>query len=134
MVDMAHVNFDGLNLWITLTKQERRAIHMSEFVVPRANLADVEYVADMWSHVRKDFGVRGIGYRRVLLWGSAYDDFGQDFCILDNSDRGLIITLSRDSHARVMLSLPPTEAWPLYARLREVIDEDARHRQISPSG
>lgn len=131
---MAHVNFDGLNLWITLTKQERRAVHMPEFVVARVNLADVAYVTDMWSHVRRDFGVRGIGYRRVLLWGSAYDDFGRDFCILDDSERGLIITLRKHSHARVMLSLAPSEAWPLYARLREVIDEDAQRRNLRASG
>ena len=61
--------------------------------------------------------------------------WSRDFCILDNSDRGLIITLSRDSHARVMLSLPPTEAWPLYARLRwKSSTKTARHRQISLSG
>ena len=131
---MAHVNFDGLNLWITLTKQERRAIHMPEFVVGRANIADVEYVTDMWSHVRRDFGVRGIGYRRVLLWGSAYDDFGRDFCILDESERGLIIYLRKHIHTRVMLSLPPTEAWPIFARLREVVAEDARQRHIRSSG
>jgi hypothetical protein len=131
---MAHVNFDGLNLWITLNRPERRAIHMPEVVVPRANFAAVAYVEDVWSHVRPGFGIRGIGYPRILLWGTAYDDEGRDFCILDQTKPGLILWLTDYPYARVMLSLPASEAWPLYARLREVIAEDTERRNAGISG
>jgi hypothetical protein len=122
---MAHVNFDGLNLRITLDKPERRAVHIAEFVVPRANLAGVDHVPDVWEHVRHDIGVLGLGFPGICLWGTAYNRTGQDFCVLDRSRPGLIITLRNHTHQRVLLSLPPDLAWPLYARLREVVTEDA---------
>jgi hypothetical protein len=131
---MAHVNFDGLNLRITLERPERRAVHIAEFVVPRANLAAVEHVPDVWAHVRRDIGVLGIGFPRILLWGTAYNGSGRDFCMLDRSTAGLIITLRDHTHDRVMLSLGPDQAWPLYARLREVIAEDSQRRDAPASG
>ncbi len=125
LAGMAHVNFDGLNLRITLAKPERRAVHMAAFVVPRANLAGVEHVADVWQHVRRDIGVLGLGFPGICLWGTAYNRTGQDFCVLDRSKPGLIIALRDHTHQRVLLSLPQDLAWPLFARLREVLAEDA---------
>lgn len=131
---MAHVNFDGLNLRITLARPERRAVHVSEFVVPRTNLAAVESVPDVWRHVRHDIGVLGLGFPGILLWGTAYNGTGRDFCILDRSKPGLVITLRGHSHDRVLLSLGSDQAWPLFMRLREVIAEDAARRDAQASG
>ena len=126
LADMAHVNFDGLNLRITLDRPERRAVHIAEFVVPRAHLAGVQHVPDVWAHVRPDIGVLGLGFPRILLWGTAYNRTGRDFAILDRSLPGLVITLRGHTHDRVLLSMGPDLAWPLFARLREVIAQDAQ--------
>lgn len=131
---MAHVNFDGLNLRITLDRPERRAVHVREFVVPRGNLSAVDHVPDVWAHVRHDIGVLGLGFPRVLLWGTAYNGTGRDFCILDRSSPGLVITLRDHTHDRVLLTMGRDQAWPLFARLREVIAEDAARRGEPAAG
>ena len=117
---MAHVNFDGLNLRITLAPPERRAVHVKEFVVPRANLESVAHAPDIWVHVRHDIGVMGLGFPRIILWGTAWNREGRDFCILHKPGPGLLIGLRGHTHDRVLLSLPDAEGWPLFARLREV--------------
>jgi hypothetical protein len=117
---MAHVNFDGLNLRITLAAPERRAVHLKEFVVPRANIATVQHAPDIWVHVRRDIGVMGLGYPRIILWGTAYNRTGKDFCVLHRDGSGLVIGLADHPYERVLLSMPDSEAWPLFARLREV--------------
>lgn len=126
---MAHVNFDGLNLRITLAAPERRAVHVREFVVPRSGIASVEHAPDIWVHVRQDIiGVLGLGFPRIILWGTAWNREGRDFCILQRPGPGLAIGLRDHPCDRVLLSLPSSEAWPLFARLREVIAEDRASR------
>ena len=122
---MAHVNFDGLNLRVTLAPPERRAVHQAEFVVPRHNLASVAYEADVWDGVQHNISLMGLGYPRMILWGTAWTRHGRDFCILQQPGPGLLIGLRGHPYDRALLSLPANEAWPLYARLREVIDADA---------
>jgi hypothetical protein len=125
---MAHVNFDGLNLRITLDRPERRAVHVKEFVVPRANLGSVRHDPDVWAHVRRDIGVMGLGFPRIILWGTAWNGQGKDFCILHKPGPGLVISLRDHPYDRVLLTLPDAQSWPLYARLREVIAQDSRDR------
>lgn len=122
---MAHVNFDGLNLRITLAPPERRAVHIKEWTVGRAHIAGVERAPDIWTHVRHDIGVLGLGYKGMVLWGTAYNRYGQDFCILHGAGPGLVVRLRNHPFERVLLSLPDSEAWPLYARLHEIAAEDA---------
>lgn len=122
---MAHVNFDGLNLRITLAPPERRAVHMAEVVVPRANLHSVANATQIWDHVQHDISVMGLGYPRMLLWGTAWTRHGRDFCVLGGPGPGLVIGLTGHLYDRLLLSMPPAEAWPLFVRLREVIAEDA---------
>lgn len=117
---MAHVNFDGLNLRITLDRMERNATHRREFVVPRASITGVEYVPDVWDRVRPRLTVLGIGYPGLALIGTAENRAGQDFCVLYRHGPGLVIGLRGLRHERVLLSMPPSEAWPLFVRLREV--------------
>ncbi len=117
---MAHVNFDGLNLRVTLEAPERRAVHREAFVVPRANLASVDFAPDIWELVQHDISVMGLGYPRIILWGTAWTRFGRDFCILQKPGPGLAIGLKDHAYSRVLLSLPEPLAWPLFARLREV--------------
>jgi hypothetical protein len=121
---MAHVNFDGLNLRITLDAPERRAVHVREFVVPRANLASVEHAPDVWDHVQHDIGLMGLGFPRIILWGTAYTRHMKDFCILHRPGPGLVIGLRDHAYARVLLSMPDAQSWPLFLRLREVIAAD----------
>jgi hypothetical protein len=123
---MAHVNFDGLNLRITLAPPERRAVHMREFVVPRAHLAWVRHAPDIWAEVQHDLGLMGLGYPGILLWGTAWTRHRRDFCILHGPGPGLVIGLQEDAYDQVLLSLRDAEAWPLFARLREVLAADAR--------
>lgn len=125
---MAHVNFDGLNLRITLDRPERRAVHVREFVVPRAHIASVRHAPDIWDHVRHDIGVMGLGFPRIILWGTAWNRTGKDFCILHKPGPGLAIGLSDHPYDRVLLSLSDAQAWPLFARLREIIAEDRADR------
>jgi hypothetical protein len=122
---MAFVNFDGLNLRVTLAPPERRAVHEAEFVVPRENLASVAYEADVWDAVQHNISLLGLGYPRMILWGTAWTKRGSDFCILHRPGPGLVIGLHDHPYDRVLLSLAPKDAWPLFARLREVIEGDA---------
>ena len=115
--DVAHVNFDGLNLRVTLEAPERRAVHREEFVVPRANLASVDFAPDIWELVQHDISVMGLGYPRIILWGTAWTRYGRDFCILQKPGPGLAIGLRDHAYNRVLVSLPETLAWPLFARL-----------------
>ncbi len=118
---MAHVNFDGLNLRVTLDRTQRRAVHRKEFVVPRAHLDWVVNAPDLWQLVRPRISVLGLGYPGTVLWGTAANRDGQDFCLIDGPGPGLVIGLRDDAYERVLLSMPVAEAWPLYARLREVV-------------
>ena len=122
---MAHVNFDGLNLRVTLAPPERRAVHEAEFVVPRRNLVEVRYEPDVWVAVQHNISLMGLGYPRMILWGTAWTRHGRDFCILQKPGPGLVVGLRGLPYDRVLLSLPDDQAWPLYARLREVIEADA---------
>lgn len=127
---MAHVNFDGLNLRVTLAPPERRAVHHAEFVVPRACIAGVRYDADLWTQVRHDLTVLGIGYPRMLLWGTARNREGQDFCIVHRPGPGLVVRLQDHPYDRVLLSMPESQAWPLLVRLHEISVENALERSV----
>jgi hypothetical protein len=131
---MAHVNFDGLNLRITLAPPERRAVHMREFVVPRAHLAWVRHAPDIWTEVQHDIGLMGLGFPRILLWGTAWTRHRKDFCVLHGPGPGLVIGLREHPYDQVLLSLADAEAWPLFARLREVTGRDARHEGAAGAG
>lgn len=122
---MAYVNFDGLNLRVTLAPPERRAVHEAEFVVPRAHLASVAYAADIWEAVQHNISLMGLGYPRIILWGTAWTKHGRDFCILQRPGPGLVIGLREHPYDRILLSMSPKDAWPLFARLREVTGDDA---------
>lgn len=127
--DMAHVNFDGLNLRVTLSTAERRAVHRAEFVVPRATIESVRYDRDIWSQVRHDLTVLGLGYPRMVLWGTASNKSGQDFCILHRPGPGLVVRLRDHPYDRVLLSMSDAEAWPLFVRLAEIAAENAANSQ-----
>lgn len=122
---MAFINFDGLNLRVTLARPERRAVHREEFVVPRANLATVSYRADIWDAVQHDISVLGLGYPRIILWGTAWTRHGRDFCILHRPGPGLVIGLHDHPYDRVLLSMSSADALRLFTRLHEVIVSDA---------
>ena len=126
---MAHVNFDGLNLRITLAVPERRAVHIKEFVVPRENLASVRNSADIWEHVQHDISLMGLGFPRIILWGTAWTRHRKDFCILHKPGPGLAIGLRDHPYDLVLLSMPTAQSWPLFMRLREVIDQDRGARR-----
>lgn len=126
---MAHVNFDGLNLRVTLDPTQRRAVHKREFVVARAHLDWVVNAPDIWQLVRPRMAVLGLGYPGMVLWGTATNRDGQDFCLLDGPGPGLAIGLRDHPYERVLLSMPVAEAWPLYARLREVLGAPVADRR-----
>jgi len=117
---MAHVNFDGLNLRMTLERMERNAVHRKEVVIARANIAGVEHARDVWDRVRPQLTVMGIGYPGLLLIGIAETRGVRDFCILYRSGPGLVIQLREHLYDRVLLTMPDDQAWPLFARLREI--------------
>ena len=122
---MAHVNFDGLNLRVTLAPPERRAVHRREFVAARSQLAGVRHALDLWSLVRHDVTVLGLGYTGMLMWGTALNRAGQDFCILHAHGPGLEVQLRDSPYERLLLSMPDSLSWPLFVRLREVVMADA---------
>jgi hypothetical protein len=118
---MAHINFDGLNLRITLEPPERRAVHIRQFVVPRGCIAWVREAPDIWDHVQHDLSLMGLGFPRILLWGTAWTRHCRDFAILHRPGPGLVIGLRGHAYDRVLLSMPVRDSWPLFMRLREVI-------------
>lgn len=117
---MAHVNFDGLNLRLTLDRMERTATQRKEFVVPRHNIAGVVHAPDIWELVQHRITVMGIGYPGLMLIGTAETRHARDFCILYRRGPGLAIALQGHRYQRVLLSMPNEEAWPLFVRLREI--------------
>jgi hypothetical protein len=118
---MAYANFDGLNLRITLDRMQRTAAGRKEFVVPLANLAGVVYSPDIWDEVQHHTAtVMGIRYPDLVLVGTVTSRAGTDFCLLGKTGPGLAIGLRGHQYDRILLSLPAADAWPLFARLREV--------------
>ncbi len=117
---MAHVNFDGLNLRLTLDRMERTATHRREFVVPRANLASVEHQPDVWDAIQPSATLMGIAYHGIVLIGTAETRLMRDFCVLYRNGPGLVIGLRNHGYDRILLSMGTDEAWPLFVRLREV--------------
>ncbi len=117
---MAHVNFDGLNLRITLSPMERAATFRSEVVVPRAALADVRTAANIWDEMQHGIAPLGVGYKGMVFIGIALTPRRRDFCILGKPGPGIVIALRNGEFDQILLSLPPAQLWPLFARLREV--------------
>ncbi len=120
---MAHVNFDGLNLRITLDRMERNPTQRREFVVSRSRIANVAYHKDVWEAVQHRMTVMGIGYPGLVLIGTAETRNCRDFCLLSRSGPGLVIGLRGHHFDRILLSMDPREAWPIFVRLREVAGE-----------
>lgn len=126
---VAFANFDGLNLRLTLDPMERTAAHRKEFVVPRANLASVTYAEDIWESVQPRLAsVMGINYPGLVLIGTASTRACTDFCLLSRRGTGLAIGLRDHRYDRILLSVPDADAWPLFARLREVTRTSVEHR------
>ena len=74
-----------------------------------------------------DGGTRAI-HLEPRHWGTAYNRHGKDFCVLHKEGPGLVIQLAEHPYDRVLLSMSDSEAWPLFARLREIT------AQPSPDG
>jgi hypothetical protein len=118
---VAFANFDGLNLRLTLDPMERTAAHRKEFVVPRANLASVTHARDIWECVQPRLAsVMGINYPGLVLIGTASTRRCTDFCLLSRRGPGLAIELRDHQYDRILLSVSDADAWPLFARLRDV--------------
>lgn len=132
---MAYANFDGLNLRMTLDRMERTAAGRKEFVVPRAHLAWVRHSPDIWDQVQHHTSsVMGIRYPELVLVGTVTSRVSTDFCLLGKSGPGLAIGLRGHQYDRILLSLPDEQAWPLFARLREVTGQSADHGAAAAPG
>lgn len=117
---MAHVNFDGLNLRVTLTMMEKWAALRGDVVIPRANLASVEFAPRIWERMRHGIAPMGVGHKGLLFIGGAFTPQGTDFCVLGRGGPGLVVNVRDNTYARLLLSVPEPDLWPLFARLREV--------------
>ncbi len=125
---MAHANFDGLNLRLTLDRMQRTAAGRKEFVVPRENLAWVAHSKDIWDRVQHHTSsVMGIRYPGLVLVGTVSSRASTDFCLLGKNGPGLAIGLRVHQYDRILLSLPDAQAWALFVRLREVTGESVDH-------
>lgn len=121
---MAHVNFDGLNLRLTLTAMEKAATgRRADVVIPRSALASVSTATDIWTEMQHGITPLGVGHKGMVFIGTALTPSCRDFCILGKRGPGLLVQLQGWEFDRLLLSLPPTELWPLYARLRELTQE-----------
>ncbi|MGV1005959.1 MAG: hypothetical protein ACOYEV_14610 [Candidatus Nanopelagicales bacterium] len=118
---MAHVNFDGLTLRLTLTAMEKAAtLRRGDVVVPRAALAGVRAVADIWDEMQHGITPLGVGHKGMIFMGTALTPRRKDFAILGKPGPGLVIELREWEYDQILLSLPPKELWALFTRLREV--------------
>lgn len=122
---MAHVNFDGLNLRLTLTTMEKAATFRSEVVVPRQALAGVRTAANIWDQMQHGIAPLGVGHKGIVFIGTALTPRRKDFCILGKPGPGIVIELRNWEFDQILLSLPPDQLWPLFARLREVTKASA---------
>ncbi len=124
---MVFANFDGLNLRLTMDRMQRTAAGRREFVVPRANLAWVRHAPDIWDEVQHHTStIMGIRYPGLVLVGTVTSRVSSDFCLLGRNGPGLAIGLQAHQYDRILLSLANDEAWPLFARLREVTGDAVR--------
>jgi hypothetical protein len=117
---VAEVNFDGLNLRVTLTRPERCAALRGDLVVPRAQIASVSYAPVIWDRMQHGITPMGVGYRGMVMVGAAWTPAGHDFCVLGRGGPGLEVRLRANKYDRLLLSLPDGQLWPLFHRLREV--------------
>jgi hypothetical protein len=117
---VAHVNFDGLNLRVTLTRPEKCAALRGDLVVPRADIVAVEYAPVIWERMQHRITPMGVGYQGMVMVGAAWTPAGHDFCVLGRGGPGLVVTLRDNLYDRLLLSLPEGNLWPLFHRLREV--------------
>jgi hypothetical protein len=120
---MAHVNFDGLHLRLTLTTMEKCAVGRGDVRIHRSRLVWVTHSRDIWDLVPAHFDLLGVGYPGMHLVGTAVTRRDREFCVIHGHGPGLAVTLREHEFARVLFSIPKAEAWPLFARLRDVTDQ-----------
>lgn len=117
---MAHVNYDGLNLRVTLTRPEKCAALRGDLVIPREQIAGVEYAPVIWDRMQHGITPMGVGYQGMVMVGAAWTARGHDFCVLGRGGPGLVVSLRGNLYDRLLLTLPDHDLWPLFHRLREV--------------
>ncbi len=125
---MVFANFDGLNLRLTMDRMQRTACGRKEFVVPRAHLAWVRHAPDIWDEVQHHTStIMGIRYPGLVLVGTVTSRALTDFCVVGKNGPGLAIGLKSHQYDRVLVSLANDQAWPLFARIRDVTGESVDH-------
>jgi hypothetical protein len=117
---VAQVNFDGLNLRVSLTRSEKCAALRGDLVVPKEQIASVEYAPVIWDRMQHGITPMGVGYRGVVMVGAAWTPDGHDFAILGRGGAGLVVGLRGNRYDRLLLGLPDEQLWALFHRLREV--------------
>lgn len=116
---MANANYDGLNLRITLTRPEKCAALRGDLVIPREQLRSVQYAPVIWDQMQHRITPMGVGYRGQVMVGAAWTPQSHDFCLLSRGGPGLVINLSGNAYDRILISLPDSQLWALFHRLRQ---------------
>jgi hypothetical protein len=122
---MAHVNVDGLHLRLTLTSVEKCAVGRGDLRIHRSRLVWVTHSPDIWDQIPARPDLLGVGYPGMALVGTVWRDREKDFCVVHDRGPGLVVTLRQHEFARVLFSVARADAWPLFARLREITEEQA---------
>lgn len=117
---MAHANFDGLQLRLTLTAVEKCAVGRGDLRIPRSRLVWVTHSPDIWDQVPDRPDLLGVGYPGLVIVGTVWRGSEKDLCVVHGRGPGLVVTLRQHEFDRVLFSVPQPDAWPLFARLREV--------------
>jgi hypothetical protein len=128
MGPMAHANFDGLTLRLTLTAMERCAVGRGDLRLGRHHLVAVEHRADAWELMPPGAEVLGVGYPGMVALGAVHGRGTPTFCLVHGHDPGLAVSLQDHEFARIIFSVGRREAWPLFVQLR-----DATVSTTSPS-
>jgi hypothetical protein len=131
---MVHANFDGLTLRLTLTAMEKCAVGRGDLRLAREQLVTVEHRPDAWDLLPPEVDVLGVGYPGMVALGTLHRPGARTFCLVHGRDPGLAVTL-RDQPAidRLVFSVPRRDAWPLFARLRELTTDAAADREQTGS-
>ncbi len=105
---MADWEIDGDRLALRLTGEEHLEGMHRDVVVPRSSVAAVRVTEDVWSELR---GIRapGTGIPGVIAVGTRRGSFGKDFAVVHGKGRGVVVELTDQPFARIVITTPDPE-------------------------
>jgi len=113
---MAHVSIDADLLHVQLEKAEQLGALHGGLDIPLEHVASARTVADLWSEL-KGLRAPGTGIPGVIMLGTTRYDGKKDFCAVYKHRPGIVIELRDEAFARVLVSLPETDAQAIATQL-----------------